>query len=535
MKMVTNHVPASAVSGLLWKAGRVMLIGLSVLSILGGTPSPVRADPAITIHVNTLVDQNLSNSVISLREAILLVNGGTSGDGIRTGLGRSLNSGETALITGGTIGGSATAATIVFSSLGGAPTINLSTVTGMQYESLPPIRTSGVVIDGLSGAGIPVTINGSGLANTDILWLGWNDQATLPPNSAIPVSNVTIRNLVISGATRYGIQLDPASNSLISGCTVTGSISYAVYINGKFGASDHNILENSRIGGNHSLGVVINRPDSNNTTIRNNLIGVNATGTLADANTGAGIALFTGAHDNLITGNLISGNTLQGIYFDGTTNSVGNVMNNTITNNKIGTAMDGVSPLPNVQGIVFGQNSSQNTVGGTSAGQANTIAYNTESGVVLVGYGTYANRITGNSIYKNTFLGIDLWDDKLPTQGVSGGGSGPNHISLRPNLTTAQAHGSTGVIAGTTSPNATVEFFVADPSPSGYGSGKTYCGSVTADASGNFRFTGTMSCTPGTSSITATSTLADGSTSEFGNNLATTHLPMIYLPLMLRG
>jgi hypothetical protein len=80
-----------------------------------------------------------------------------------------------------------------------------------------------------------------------------------------------------------------------------------------------------------------------------------------------------------------------------------------------------------------------------------------------------------------------------------------------------------------------VEFFVADPSPSGYGSGKTYCGSVVADAGGNFTFRGTMSCTPGNSALTALSTLADGSTSEFGNNLATTHLPQLYLPLVGRG
>jgi parallel beta-helix repeat protein len=316
---------------------------------------------------------------------------------------------------------------------------------------------------------------------------------------------------------------------------VTGSTgapaTSAIFINGKFGLSDHDTVENCTVGNNSSLGIIINRPDSNNAIIRNNRIGTNAAGTAASPNTGAGIGLFTGTHDVQITGNVISGNTIQGIYLDGTAVPV---THNTITNNKIGTAADGVTPLPNVQGIVFGLNSSLNTVGGTGANQANIIAYNTQSGVVVVGDGSTGNRITGNSIFQNGILGIDLLDDKLPTPGVSGGTAGPNQLALRPTLTNARAHDKVAQITGTASPNSTIEFFVADPSPSGFGSGKVYCASVTANGAGAFNFFGSVRCTPGSGQLTATSTLSDGSTSEFGNNRNVTALPVVYLPIVVK-
>lgn len=505
----------------------LVLIMLVTFALHGS--HPVSAAPAITIRVNTTGDSNASDTTLSLREAILLVNGGTGGDGLRTGLGRALSTEEAALISGGSFGNTGTPANIVFTDLPGLSTINITSGTGSANESLPPILTSGVVINGATGAGTPVTLNGSGApASTDVLWLGWDDpsQVIVP---TIPVSDITVQNIAIAGANRYGIHLDPARNSLVSNCSVTGSVSYAIYINGKYDLADHDTIENCTVGNNSSLGVVVNRPNSNNAIIRNNRIGTNALGAAAAPNTGAGIALFTGTHDVLITGNIISGNTLQGIYLDGTAVPVDHI---TITNNKIGTAADGVSPIPNVQGIVFGLNTTLNTVGGTGPGQANIIAFNTESGVVVVGDASTGNLISGNSIFQNGILGIDLLDDKLPTEGVSGGTVGPNRLALRPTLSKAEMWLTTALVSGTASPNSTIEIFVADPSPSGFGSGKVYCASITADASGAFNFFGTFSCTPGSSPLTATSTLVDNSTSEFGNNLAVSPLPVLYLPLV---
>ncbi|HVP22265.1 MAG TPA: right-handed parallel beta-helix repeat-containing protein, partial [Anaerolineaceae bacterium] len=500
-----------------WLHISILLIVLITLANPGAHLAS--AAPAITIRVNTTTDSNTSNTSISLREAILLVNGGTGGNGTRTGLGRPLSTQENALISGGSIGATGVAANIVFSDLPGLSIIAITSGTGSANESLPPVLTSGVVINGATGVGTPVTLDGSSApAATDVLWLGWDDPSQVPVPT-IPVSNITVQTIAITGAKRYGIHLDPARNSLVSGCSVTGSASYAIYINGKYDLADHDIIENCTVGNNSSLGVVVNRPNSNNAIIRNNRIGTNASGTAAAPNTGAGIALFTGTNNVQISGNVISGNTLQGIYLDGT---AGAVSHNTITNNKIGTAADGVTPIPNVQGIVFGLNSSLNTVGGTGANQANIIAFNTQSGVVVVGDGSTGNRISGNSIFQNGILGIDLLDDKLPTQGTSGGTAGPNQLALRPTLTKAMVRNSIAAVKGTASPNSTIEIFVAAPDLSGFGSGKVYCASVTADGSGAFNFFGTIKCAPGSAPLTATSTLGDGSTSEFGNNLAVT-------------
>ena len=491
--------------------------------------SSASAAPTITIKVNTTADNNASDDSISLREAILLVNGGTGGDGSRTGLGRPLTANEANQIVGGTITSTGVAANIIFTDLPGLSTIALSMGTGSANESLPPLLTSGVVIDGINAVGGRVKIDGSGVtvpAGSDIFWLGW----AITTTNTVPVSDITIRSIVISGAKRYGIHLNPARNSRISQCDVTQSTSYAIFIQGKFGAADGNIVENCTVGPNQSLGIVINRPGAFGNIIRNNRIGTDAAGVNPAPNTGAGIALFTGTSNNVITGNLISGNTLQGIYFDGIAASV---TDNVVQGNRIGTAANGTTALPNVQGIVFDDGSIGNVIGGTGPGQANIIAFNTESGIVAVGNNTRGNRFSGNSIFQNEILGIDLLDDKLPTLGISGGGVGPNRLALRPTLTKAQAFGSFAVVAGSASPNSTIELFVADPSPSGFGSGKTYCITVTADGSGAFKFVGTLACLPA-GSLTATSALTDGSTSEFGNYLTITRLPSVFLPIVRR-
>lgn len=514
------------------KIGLPFLVLLSVLFTTSGLiVHHANAAPAITITVNTTTDSNISDNLISLREAILLVNGGTGGDGLVTGLGRSLSTSEANQITGGVIGSTGVAANIVFITLAGSPTITLAGGTGTANESLPPVLRSGVVLDGLSGTGLPVTIDGSGAgvpSESDILELGWATDTT----NAIPVSGITVRNIIISGAKRYGIYFNPARTSLITQCTVTQSINFAIFIQGKFGAADTNTIQNCTVGNNASLGIVINRPGAHHNIIQNNRIGTDVAGTSAAPNTGAGLALFTGTHDNQITGNLISGNTLQGIYLSGTASDP--VTTNFITNNRIGTANNGTTPLPNVQGIVFDNYVINTTIGGTSPNQGNIIAFNNESGIVVTGNNTIRNQFRRNSIFKNQFLGIDLLDDKLPTQGVSGGTVGPNELALRPTITSAKVNGALGVIRGSASPNSTIELFIADPSPSGYGSGKTYCATVTANGSGSFEFSGKLACVPGSAPLTGTSTLIDGSTSEFGNNITPTKLPLVYIPIVRR-
>lgn len=132
------------------------------------------------------------------------------------------------------------------------------------------------------------------------------------------------------------------------------------------------------------------------TLIRGNLIGTDASGTVALAND---LGIFVNfAPDNFIggvepgAGNVISGNTGDGMAVNGAGAS-----GNLIVGNLIGTDAEGTSPLPNDIGIQF-YDAPDNTVGGTDAGAGNVISGNRRNGIRLGGAGSTGNRILGNRI-----------------------------------------------------------------------------------------------------------------------------------------
>jgi hypothetical protein len=522
-----------------------------------------------TIRVNSTGDDTTADSFITLREAILIANGGTGGDGARTGLGRALNPGEAALITGGIIGATGVAASIIFSDLPGGSVIPLANGTFVpsvppadpnlpNNESLPPILTSGVVVDGTSAVGTPITIDGSGVTvfdqlgttriPTDIFYLG----------NGIQVSDVVLRSLMVSGAQRYGIHLNQAQTSWVDQCTVTQSVSAGIIIDGSALSSDNNWINNCTVSGNIGRGIVLSGPNAFENTITNNRVGTNPAGMAVNPNGQDGVVVLTGAYNNYIVNNTISGNTVSGILFDGPGANVNGYINgNTVWGNRIGVAADGTSPLPNLQGIVLQGGATNNVIGGNytvTGNEPNTIAYNTGSGVVVkqdTSVPTVGNKITLNYIYQNGVLGIDLLGDSLPTVGISGGipdplvptlgQPGPNRLSLRPTLSFVAAFGQYGFFEGIASPLSSIALYEADQNPnpllSNFGSGKAYCATTSTNAGGFFRYSGPIVCNPG-KFFTATSTLSDahpnagaGSTSEFSANIANTP-SILYFPLI---
>lgn len=275
-------------------------------------------------------------------------------------------------------------------------------------------------------------------------------------------------------------------------------------------------------------------------TIQGNYIGVNVTGTAALANAQWGIRL-----DNAIAnvqvggsaagvGNVISGNGANaagqaGLQLNGSTLTV---QGNTIGYNAAGTAA-----LPNKgAGGVWVKGGSGNTIGGTASGEGNLIAGNTGAGVLVESAsGTAQVRILGNRMFDNSGLGIDL-----KTTGASGAIEGvtandgaktagaPNLKMDSPVFTSAKLRDSQLTLAGYVGSaagqalfaGARVEVFVSDGDASGYGEGKTYLGSLTTDASGNFAGVLTLTgvTVPATARLTATATDGAGNTSEFGAN-----------------
>src|SRR5262249_57079383 len=78
---------------------------------------------------------------------------------------------------------------------------------------------------------------------------------------------------------------------------------------------------------------------------------------------------------------------------------------NAVQGNYIGTDKTGTAPLGTAVGIRL-DGTNNNTIGGTTAGAGNTIAYNTNYGI-LVDSGT-GNSFLGNSIFSNGGCGSFL-------------------------------------------------------------------------------------------------------------------------------
>jgi len=393
---------------------------------------------------------------------------------------------------------------------------------------------------------------------------------------------------LVSGNQDGGIRCYSGHNELygnLIGVDINGS---AALQNGDAGISIH--ASNNQIGGGSSgqgnvisgndiYGITVDEP---NNVIQGNIIGLDVSGTAPIPNE-VGIHLQHDAHQTLIggagtgEGNLISGNQLDGIDCDSNENEFygntigldisgsaalpndygiiisssnnhvgggsagqGNVISgnvasaiwvygdlNFIQGNHIGTDITGSAIIPNNTGIAIA--SSDNIIGGLTPNLGNTIIGNSRDGItlnyivsgysvrdnflafniiaengragVLLGNGTNANTITQNSIYDNDDLGIVSFGANSGIQ--------PPVLSANPLSTT---------ISGTACANCLLEFFLAEPDPSGFGEGRTYLDLGYADSNGDFSVPvdGIGFC----QQITATATdTTDWNTSEFSQNV----------------
>ena len=271
---------------------------------------------------------------------------------------------------------------------------------------------------------------------------------------------------------------------------------------------------------------------SDSTTVQGNYIGTDTTGTKALPSLNG---ILVSGSGNLIggrsagNGNLISGNVKRGVIIYGASNGP-DARDNRIEGNRIGTQADGVSPLGNSFGIDCKGSAFDNTIGDTAAGAGNVIAFN--AGGVSLYEGSpsvypISNRVSGNSIYANTRLGIDLVGGTEDSMGVTANDpgdwdAGPNDLQNYPVLISAQG-GASLIVQGSLNSSAnstfTLEFFatpsVAPPRP---GEGQTFLGTTTVhtDANGNASFHAALGTPVGAGrAITATATNYLNSTSEF--------------------
>lgn len=157
--------------------------------------------------------------------------------------------------------------------------------------------------------------------------------------------NIVSSGNIISGNTNAGIWLaGDVENTLVEGNHIGlgASGNHAVpnsfagiYVVG--GASNNRIRQNV-ISGNVSEGLRIADPGSSGNRVEWNLVGTDSTGLAAMANGFAGLTIFDGAAGNLLAHNLVSGNTSYGIVIGGLLAD-----GNEISGNLLGVRRDGAA------------------------------------------------------------------------------------------------------------------------------------------------------------------------------------------------
>ncbi|KAJ3058026.1 hypothetical protein HK102_010726, partial [Quaeritorhiza haematococci] len=245
----------------------------------------------------------------------------------------------------------------------------------------------------------------------------------------------TVANAAASNA--YGVQINNAPNNTIGGTTGLGNA----------------------IDASTAVGVQIFGPDSTGNTVVGNAIG--RKGTTGPLQNGIGVQI-SGAGGNTIGGtaagsaNVVVLASTAGVQIVGPTPA-----GNAVIGNFIGTDATLAAGLGNPFGVqIF--NSDDNTVGGSLAGQANTVGFNALAGVgVLAG--------TRNFVLRNLYVGSN---GSLPQPNPAGDinvGAAANGGILPPVIATASLEGANLRIRFTAdlAAGTTVEVYTLDATAPG--------------------------------------------------------------------
>ncbi len=418
--------------------------------------------------------------------------------------------------------------------------ITFSVIGTIELQSALPTLTDDEIV-----------INGGG----DIVLDGAASGANIAYGLRIESDTNTILGLSINGF-NGGILIDDAADNIIGGGSPT---------------------ERNVIGGNDGNGIVIRGSDAIGNVVAGNYIGTEALGSAADANQQSGILLTNGANGNTIGGasaaarNVISGNRRDGIEINNSDNNIirnnyiglnasGNIglanrrngirIANGSTGNQIGSGGRNFISGNGNHGVVLTNSSTGNTLSGNTIGMTpgislplgnsgngvlvnsssnanpilnNIIAFNTGDGISI--NNSRQISIQNNRIYSNQRLGIDLAPDGVNPNDTSDGDGGANNRQNYPVIQAAANNGG-GVevrlwMNGTPSTDFTIELFTNPPGtcdPSDYGEGENLTGvtsMIVTSPSGNRFFTIILPALPVGTLITATATDTNGNTSEF--------------------
>ncbi|MFL5730080.1 MAG: beta strand repeat-containing protein [Cytophagaceae bacterium] len=344
------------------------------------------------------------------------------------------------------------------------------------------------------------------------------------PNNIIGGNTAGARNIISANET-FGvvISLAAATGNIFKGNYIGIDITGTTFITGS--TQNTGILVNTtsgggtQIGGNgagdgnlisgQSGGAVLNGCAidlTNNaaagTTVKGNIIGPQKNGTsyLAANNQVYGV-LIDNSPNNIVGGttagdrNIISANEFYGVQIDGASGKT-----NVVKGNYIGcdATLGAIAGSSQDNGVYINTAAANNTIGGTLAGEANIIAFNTIYGLNLTSLAATGNKISGNPVYRN--------NGGKPINLNYGASQANNGLAI-PVILVA----NNTVISGTAPANANVEVFSNSISNSCFDA-YTYVGSTVANGAGNWSLAASVA---GGDTVLATATNAGNSTSEF--------------------
>lgn len=410
-------------------------------------------------------------------------------------------------------------------------TVGTGGTVGTMAQTLPRFERPEVVISAaatqLTASGASVTIRGLAIANGGISVSGSNSQVV---DCLCGMNADGTVSTVYSGA--YAITIGAGTGILIR--------------------HNYTKVNNSSIRGDS--------PGANATIEYNEVDSPNGTPGGGHTNTFDGILIVGTAANTTIQYNLCKNQRGGGLEFGfappGTVIS-GTAQGNTITAN--GYTSTGTPSAEPIAIVAYALNGATALII-----KQNVITGNAGPGIAVVS--AIGVKISENSIYANgtlsTHIAIDLnttsGDPNTYTaQGITLNDSGdvdtgPNNLLNFPVLESATIAGSNLILKGWARPGSAIEFFIADPHSTSFGSGRTYLTTLTegsgadTDATSSTygpglinglaqgtdttnRFSFTIAVPSGVANgtvLTTTATLA-GNTSEFSGNVTVLGLPVL--------
>jgi CSLREA domain-containing protein len=332
-----------------------------------------------------------------------------------------------------------------------------------------------------------------GTANADRTLVSGSPASGIYLNGQGTNGNV-VRNTIVG--------LSPSGNAsvpnLLEGIDINGGASYNIV--GGTGPGQRNVVS-----GNAHTGIEVSHGTN---TIGNRIVG-NFVGTLLSgngmgawtANVDFGVHVEDGVQDTYVADNVIGNSLNGGVEISGFTQ--GTSRGTVVERNRIGISPNGAAIPNRAAGIVV-----EHRTNATRIGPANIIT-NNPVGIILRDVKSHGTRITGNSIYANRGLGIDIYPRGVTPNDFGDLDKGANQLLNFPVISVA----TPSLVQGSACDGCRIEVFRSDGTARSFGEGRTLVGSGLAGADGRFAVAVTGVAVG--SFVTATASGPQGDTSEF--------------------